>query len=93
MRKNYEAVPQWWFHTLLVLVIGVSLFACEGFGRQLQLPYWGVLLAMAMAFVFTLPVAVITATTNQVTDLSFMLINNHSKHHSNIEISFISKQA
>ncbi|KAL8461705.1 hypothetical protein ACS0TY_032174 [Phlomoides rotata] len=65
MRKNYEAVPQWWFHTLLVLVVAVSLFACEGFGRQLQLPYWGVLLAMALAFVFTLPVAVITATTNQ----------------------------
>ncbi|KAL3643307.1 OPT superfamily [Castilleja foliolosa] len=65
MRKNYEPVPQWWFHTLLVLVIGLSLFTCEGFGRQLQLPYWGVLLAMALAFVFTLPVGVIVATTNQ----------------------------
>ncbi|KAL8461706.1 hypothetical protein ACS0TY_032985 [Phlomoides rotata] len=87
MRKNYEAVPQWWFHTLLVLVVAVSLFACEGFGRQLQLPYWGVLLAMALAFVFTLPVAVITATTNQVIELPFMLITTQNivvtlRHHS-----------
>ncbi|KAK4439481.1 Oligopeptide transporter 1 [Sesamum alatum] len=65
MKKNYDSVPQWWFISLMVLVIAMSLYACQGFDRQLQLPYWGVLLAMALAFVFTLPVAVITATTNQ----------------------------
>ncbi|KAL7088462.1 hypothetical protein ACP275_13G128600 [Erythranthe tilingii] len=70
MRKNYEPVPQWWFHSILIFVIAVSLFACEGFGRQLQLPYWGVLLAMALAFIFTLPVGVITATTNQQAGLN-----------------------
>ncbi|KAL0443065.1 UNVERIFIED_CONTAM: Oligopeptide transporter 5 [Sesamum latifolium] len=70
MKKNYDSVPQWWFIGLLVLVIGMSLYACEGFHRQLQLPYWGVLLAMALAFVFTLPVAVIAATTNQAAGLN-----------------------
>lgn len=70
MRKNYEAVPQWWFHSLLIAVVAVSLLACEGFGRQLQLPYWGVVLAMALAFVFTLPVGVIAATTNQPAGLN-----------------------
>ncbi|KAL7213819.1 hypothetical protein ACSBR2_016367 [Camellia fascicularis] len=65
MKKNYDAVPQWWFYSLLVVVIGLTILTCEGFGRQLQLPYWGVLLAMALAFVFTLPTGVITATTNQ----------------------------
>ncbi|KAL0353333.1 UNVERIFIED_CONTAM: Oligopeptide transporter 5 [Sesamum angustifolium] len=52
MKKNYDSVPQWLFTGLLVLVIGTSLYACEGFHRQLQLPYWGVLLAMALAFVY-----------------------------------------
>ncbi|KAF5943490.1 hypothetical protein HYC85_017567 [Camellia sinensis] len=66
MKKNYDPVPQWWFYTLLVVVIGLTMLTCEGFGRQLQLPYWGVLLTMALAFVFTLPIDVITATTNQV---------------------------
>ena len=66
MRKSYEPVPQWWFHSLLIMVVAISMLACEGFGRQLQLPYWGVALAMTLAFVFTLPVGVIAATTNQV---------------------------
>lgn len=65
MKKNYDPVPQWWFYSILIVVIGLSLFACEGFGRQLQLPYWGVLLAISLALVFTLPIGVITATTNQ----------------------------
>ncbi|XP_071705682.1 oligopeptide transporter 1-like [Rutidosis leptorrhynchoides] len=65
MKKNYEPVPQWWFHSLLILVTGLALLTCEGFGRQLQLPYWGILLAIALASIFTLPVGVIYATTNQ----------------------------
>ncbi|RWV98082.1 hypothetical protein GW17_00039093 [Ensete ventricosum] len=70
MKANYEAVPQWWFHIVLVVVMALAIFTCEGFGKQLQLPYWGVLLAMAMAFVFTLPIGVILATTNMVPSLS-----------------------
>uniref|UniRef100_A0A7N0UCG8 Oligopeptide transporter 1 n=1 Tax=Kalanchoe fedtschenkoi TaxID=63787 RepID=A0A7N0UCG8_KALFE len=65
MKKNYEPVPQWWFYTILIIVIGLALFTCEGFGKQLQLPYWGVMLAVGLALVFTLPIGVITATTNQ----------------------------
>lgn len=70
MRKNYDHVPQWWFYILLIIVIGMSFFACEGFNRQLQLPYWGIVLAFALAFVFTLPVGVIVATTNQGTGIN-----------------------
>ncbi|CAK9177154.1 unnamed protein product [Ilex paraguariensis] len=65
MKKNYDPVPQWWFHSILIVVIGLALLTCEGFGKQLQLPYWGVLLAIALALFFTLPIGVITATTNQ----------------------------
>ncbi|EXB64605.1 Oligopeptide transporter 1 [Morus notabilis] len=65
MKKNYEAVPDWWFYVILIVVLALAILACEGFGRQLQLPYWGILLAMGMALLFTLPIGVITATTNQ----------------------------
>ncbi|KAK6917893.1 Oligopeptide transporter, OPT superfamily [Dillenia turbinata] len=65
MKKNYKTVPQWWFYLILIIVTGLALFACEGFGGQLQLPYWGILLAIAIALFFTLPIGVITATTNQ----------------------------
>ncbi|KAM0932321.1 putative oligopeptide transporter, OPT superfamily [Dioscorea sansibarensis] len=65
MKRNYEQVPQWWFMTILVLTLGLSFFTCEGFNRQLQLPYWGILLACAMALFFMFPIAVLIATTNQ----------------------------
>ncbi|KAI4374820.1 hypothetical protein MLD38_012769 [Melastoma candidum] len=65
MKKNYKQVPQWWFHIILVAMMVFALWACEGFDRQLQLPYWGLLLALLMAFFFTLPIGIITATTNQ----------------------------
>ncbi|KAL0763259.1 hypothetical protein Bca101_079410 [Brassica carinata] len=52
---------------VFALIYGLSfaLYACEGFGKQLQLPWWGLLLACAVAFTFTLPIGVIQATTNQ----------------------------
>ncbi|PQQ20305.1 oligopeptide transporter 1-like [Prunus yedoensis var. nudiflora] len=65
MKKNYEAVPQWWFHIILVLMIALAIFACEGFDKQLQLPWWGVLMACGIALFFTLPIGIIQATTNQ----------------------------
>ncbi|XP_051135492.1 oligopeptide transporter 1-like [Andrographis paniculata] len=64
MRKNYKAVPEWWFHAILVLTFALSLFACQGFGKQLQLPWWGLVMACLMALFFTLPVGIIQATTN-----------------------------
>lgn len=66
IKKNYEAVPQWWFQAILILNVGLALYACEGFGRQLQLPWWGLFLACGIAFSFTLPIGIIQATTNQV---------------------------
>ncbi|RWR84898.1 oligopeptide transporter 1-like protein [Cinnamomum micranthum f. kanehirae] len=65
MKKNYPIVPQWWFYIILVVVSGLALLTCEGFGKQVQLPYWGLFLAAAIALFFTLPIGIIQATTNQ----------------------------
>ncbi|KAK9152369.1 hypothetical protein Syun_010678 [Stephania yunnanensis] len=65
MKKNYSVVPQWWFYIILAAVAALSMLTCEGFDKQLQLPYWGIILAMGLAFLFTLPIGIITATTNQ----------------------------
>ncbi|KAK9667974.1 hypothetical protein RND81_13G025200 [Saponaria officinalis] len=65
MKKNYEEVPQWWFYAILVVTFGLSLLACEGFNGQLQLPWWGLILACVIASSFTLPIGIILATTNQ----------------------------
>lgn len=62
----YQQVPEWWFICILLANIALTVFACEYYNEQLQLPWWGVLLACAIAFFFTLPIGIITATTNQV---------------------------
>ncbi|CAK9321750.1 unnamed protein product [Citrullus colocynthis] len=64
MKRNYKEVPQWWFHSILILMVALALFACEGFDKQLQLPWWGILLACGIALFFTLPIGIIQATTN-----------------------------
>lgn len=64
LMKKYKQVPQWWFHLVLGVSFLLALIACEGFGKQLQLPWWGLLLASFIGFIFTLPVGIIQATTN-----------------------------
>lgn len=72
MKQNYKSVPQYWFIITLLLMIVLAIAACEGFGKQLQLPYWGVLLACGIAITFTLPIGIIQATTNQQPGLNII---------------------
>ncbi|KAK8966041.1 Oligopeptide transporter 7 [Platanthera guangdongensis] len=65
LMRRYRPVPDWWFIVMLVINIAVTIFVCEYYEDQLQLPWWGVLLACAVAVFYTLPIGVITATTNQ----------------------------
>nr|CAD1830296.1 unnamed protein product [Ananas comosus var. bracteatus] len=65
LMSRYKQVPEWWFICILIVNIAVTIFACEYYIDQLQLPWWGVLLACALAIFFTLPIGIITATTNQ----------------------------
>lgn len=66
LMKKYKSVPDWWFYVILVVNIILIIFTCEHYNESLQLPWWGVMLACAIAIVFTLPIGIIQATTNQV---------------------------
>ncbi|KAL6615631.1 hypothetical protein ACP70R_037901 [Stipagrostis hirtigluma subsp. patula] len=72
MKRNYEDAPSWWFYALLVLSVAVSLVLCTVLKKEVQLPWWGLLFACGMAFVFTLPISIITATTNQTPGLNVL---------------------
>ncbi|XP_022727287.1 oligopeptide transporter 4-like isoform X2 [Durio zibethinus] len=70
LMKNYKGIPSWWFYILLAATFVVSLVLCIFLNDQVQMPWWGLLFASAMAFVFTLPVSIVTATTNQTPGLN-----------------------
>ncbi|KAH9311294.1 hypothetical protein KI387_026329, partial [Taxus chinensis] len=70
LMRKYKQVPELWFQIILIGTIGLSIFACEYYIDQLQLPWWGVLLACVIALIFTLPIGIITATTNQTPGLN-----------------------
>lgn len=72
LMRKYKQVPMWWFIVILVLNIAAILFACEYYNETLQLPWWGVLMACAIAVFFTLPIGIISATTNQTPGLNII---------------------
>uniref|UniRef100_A0A804M423 Oligopeptide transporter 3 n=2 Tax=Zea mays TaxID=4577 RepID=A0A804M423_MAIZE len=65
LMQRYRQVPQWWFLMLLLGSVVVSLLMSFVWKEEMQLPWWGMLFAFALAFVVTLPIGVIQATTNQ----------------------------
>jgi hypothetical protein len=72
LMKRYKDIPSWWFYALLVVTLAVSLVLCIFLNDQVQMPWWGLLFAAALAFAFTLPISIITATTNQVKILKLL---------------------
>ncbi|KAJ4956467.1 hypothetical protein NE237_013250 [Protea cynaroides] len=72
LMSKYNQVPQWWFLLILAVNIAATLFACGYYNAQLQLPWWGVLLACFIALIFTLPIGIIYATTNQAPGLNII---------------------
>ena len=74
LMQKYKQVPQWWFLVLLGGSIAVSLLMCFVWKEQVQLPWWGMLFAFALAFIVTLPIGVIQATTNQARHASYLLV-------------------
>ncbi|GAB4830726.1 Oligopeptide transporter 3 [Ancistrocladus abbreviatus] len=65
LMKKYKQVPEWWFAILLVGSIALSLLMSFVYREEVQLPWWGMLFAFALAWIVTLPIGVIQATTNQ----------------------------
>ncbi|TYI14485.1 hypothetical protein ES332_A08G123700v1 [Gossypium tomentosum] len=72
LMRKYKQVPEWWFVCILLVNIAATVFACQYYNDQLQLPWWGVLLACGIAIVFTLPIGIITAITNQTPGLNII---------------------
>ncbi|KAG0072907.1 hypothetical protein BGZ89_001582 [Linnemannia elongata] len=77
--RTYPEVPQLWYAAFYIVMLGLSMMVCEVYG--LQLPWWGLLVACALAWLLTLPICAMAAITgfnpglNVITELicGFML--------------------
>ncbi|KAE8716749.1 Oligopeptide transporter 4 [Hibiscus syriacus] len=72
LMKRYKDIPSWSFYALLAATFVVSLVLCIFLNDQVKMPWWGLLFAGAMAFIFTLPISIVTATTNQTPGLNII---------------------
>ncbi|KAI3689145.1 hypothetical protein L2E82_47094 [Cichorium intybus] len=72
LMRKYKDIPQWWFYVLLTVTFMVSLALTIFMKDQIQMPFWGLILASFIAFSFTLPISIITATTNQTPGLNII---------------------
>ncbi|KAG0349228.1 hypothetical protein BG004_000452 [Podila humilis] len=61
MMKVYPEVPQLWYAGFYVIMAALACIGCEFYGTQL--PWWGLLFALALGFVLTLPIGVMNAVT------------------------------
>ncbi|KAJ3094901.1 hypothetical protein HDU97_007452 [Phlyctochytrium planicorne] len=66
----YPEVPDWWYVVMLAVNTVVSIFVCQ-FGG-FDLPWWGVILGLALAIVSILPIGIIQAISGQQIGLNVM---------------------
>uniref|UniRef100_A0A2C9U1Q6 Uncharacterized protein n=1 Tax=Manihot esculenta TaxID=3983 RepID=A0A2C9U1Q6_MANES len=72
LMKKYKGIPNWWFYLTLLFSLVLSLFLCIFMKDQIQMPWWGLIFAVGIALTFTLPISIITATTNQSPGLNII---------------------
>lgn len=70
MMRAYKDVPDSVFLGIFFITLGLSVFVVEYY--DLQLPWWGVILAVALAAIFVLPVGILQAVSNQQVGLNVL---------------------
>ncbi|KAG0057551.1 hypothetical protein BGZ83_008133 [Gryganskiella cystojenkinii] len=62
MMLAYKEVPQWWYATLFLVSLALSIVTVV---KWHYLPWYYLLVSLAIAFLFALPVGIVQAVTNQ----------------------------
>ncbi|GAA5807762.1 hypothetical protein MFLAVUS_001139 [Mucor flavus] len=61
LMQAYEEVPNWWYY--IVFACGTALNIGIAYANRSQLPWWGVIFAIALSSILSLPLNLITAVT------------------------------
>ncbi|KIP02879.1 hypothetical protein PHLGIDRAFT_130482 [Phlebiopsis gigantea 11061_1 CR5-6] len=63
LMSQYPQVPDWWYLCIFGFMFAFGIIAIEVWPTQM--PVWAFVLALAVAFVYTVPIGIIQAVTNQ----------------------------
>ncbi|KAF9355859.1 hypothetical protein BGX34_010225 [Mortierella sp. NVP85] len=69
LMRVYPEVPNWWYLSLFVISVALSLVTCVVWE---YMPWWAVIMALAIAMFFVLPVGIVQAVTNQQPGLNII---------------------
>ncbi|KAI3343510.1 OPT oligopeptide transporter protein-domain-containing protein [Ustulina deusta] len=70
LMRKYKEAPLWWYTCLFLIVLALSLIAVLFYPTNLE--WWAFLLAVAIAFVFSLPIGIVEAITSQEIGLNVL---------------------
>ncbi|KAI0776983.1 small oligopeptide transporter [Trametes elegans] len=68
LMSRYRQVPEWWYSVIFVTMFVFALVAIEVW--HTQMPVWALVLALVVSFVYTVPIGMIQAITNQQVGLN-----------------------
>ena len=68
LMSRYKQVPQWWYIVLFVIMFVFGIVAIEVWPTQM--PVWAFVLSLLVAMVYTVPIGMIQAITNQQVGLN-----------------------
>ncbi|KAJ2956814.1 hypothetical protein NQZ79_g7394 [Umbelopsis isabellina] len=63
LMRAYPEVPSWWYYSIFVVAFGIAFGVI--YAWPIKLPWWGLILSIALAVIFILPIGIIQAITNQ----------------------------
>ncbi|VDB86558.1 unnamed protein product [Peniophora sp. CBMAI 1063] len=70
LMSRYQQVPEWWYISIFVLLFGVGAVAVEVWPTQM--PIWGLVVSILIAFVYIVPTGMLQAITNQQIGLNVL---------------------
>ncbi|KAJ3328041.1 hypothetical protein HDU76_010693 [Blyttiomyces sp. JEL0837] len=70
LMDTYPEVPEWWYIGILIFNLVLAIVVCQWGG--FDLPWWGVILGLALAIVSILPIGIIQAISGQQIGLNVM---------------------
>ncbi|KAI0331596.1 OPT oligopeptide transporter [Cubamyces sp. BRFM 1775] len=68
LMSKYPQVPEWWYSIIFLVMFVFGVICIEVW--HTQMPVWALVLALIVAFVYTIPVGMIQAITNQQVGLN-----------------------